>query len=186
MTTQVMQPAGMNDSGLMPSDVDPAQLASPHVKAESGEVMVSPVFPYTRSDAPADALHVTCEDLAKWALVSLQRGEIDGTRILTPESYDTLWKPYSETGWEGRLGAHYIPALAGYGLGWYTGEVDGHRLVGHAGVNPGFNAEVIVAPDDGLAVVGLANWQPVQDVPFPAIWVAIDVRYELLGVTAPE
>ena len=42
--------------------------------------LLAPAAQGLRPDAPADALHVSCEDLAKWALVSLQRGKIGGTR----------------------------------------------------------------------------------------------------------
>jgi CubicO group peptidase (beta-lactamase class C family)/predicted ester cyclase len=175
----LMQPLGMDGSGLMTSDIDPNLLASPHVNSETGEVMVSPVYPYSRHDAPADALHVSCEDLAKWALTALNRGELNGARILQPASYETMWQQYSETGIP-------EPSLLGYGLGWFVGSIEEHWLVGHPGVDPGFNIKMQLAPDDGLAVVALANWMTRFGEPFPADEAALEVFYGLLGVTVGD
>jgi CubicO group peptidase (beta-lactamase class C family) len=43
------------------------------------------------------------------------------------------------------------------GLGWFLGEQDGRRLVGHGGMDIGFGCGFIMAPDDGLAVIVMVN-----------------------------
>ncbi|MBL7255609.1 serine hydrolase domain-containing protein [Paractinoplanes lichenicola] len=45
----------------------------------------------------------------------------------------------------------------GYGLGWRDTEMDGTRVVWHAGATPGFFAHVVLLPDADVAVVVLAN-----------------------------
>ena len=54
---------------------------------------------------------------------------------------------------------HYQPdaRLPGMGLGFFRADAAGHRLVLHDGILPGFNSEVLVAPDDGIGVIGLTN-----------------------------
>lgn len=49
------------------------------------------------------------------------------------------------------------PRLPGWGLGFSRAQADGHRVVGHDGILPGFNPTLVVAPDDGLAVVAFTN-----------------------------
>lgn len=44
-----------------------------------------------------------------------------------------------------------------YGLGWSITEVDGKRVVHHTGATPGYFAHVLLVPEDGVAVVLLAN-----------------------------
>jgi hypothetical protein len=49
------------------------------------------------------------------------------------------------------------PRVPGLGLSFFRGEVGGHRTVEHDGILPGFDAEILLAPDDGLAVMAFAN-----------------------------
>jgi hypothetical protein len=55
--------------------------------------------------------------------------------------------------------AHFRPdpRLPGRGLGFVRGDAGGHRIVGHEGVLPGFNSQLLVAPDDGVGVFALTN-----------------------------
>jgi hypothetical protein len=49
------------------------------------------------------------------------------------------------------------PRLLGWGLGFALAEAGTHRMVGHDGILPGFNSELLVAPDDGLGVIAFTN-----------------------------
>jgi CubicO group peptidase (beta-lactamase class C family) len=83
----------------------------------------------------------------------------------------------------GFFGPQYGPPLAGYGLGWYVGEKDGHRLTGHQGMGEGYNTIVQFAPDDGLAVYAMANrFDPETATGLPATFTAFDVLDVLLGL----
>lgn len=44
-----------------------------------------------------------------------------------------------------------------YGLGWFLGEVDGHRMINHAGGSMGATAMLILLPDHDIAVAILGN-----------------------------
>lgn len=44
-----------------------------------------------------------------------------------------------------------------YGLGWFLGEVGGHRMVNHAGGSMGATAMLILVPDHDIAVAILGN-----------------------------
>ena len=60
----------------------------------------------------------------------------------------------------------------GYGLGWFVPELDGHRFAWHLGSNPGYLTSMILAPDDGVAVVTADNLLPNTEAP---PWYAADV-----------
>lgn len=47
--------------------------------------------------------------------------------------------------------------MPGWGLGFFSGQAGGHRVVGRDGILPGFNSTLLVAPDDGVAVVAFTN-----------------------------
>jgi hypothetical protein len=55
--------------------------------------------------------------------------------------------------------AHYQPdpRIPGLGLAFWRGEAGGHRVVEHGGILPGFNSEIFVAPDDGVATMAFTN-----------------------------
>jgi hypothetical protein len=73
--------------------------------------------------------------------------------------------------------------LQDYGLGWILAEDAGHRLVWHVGGVPGFHSNLILAPEDGVAVVTMLNLNNyLQDEPWYATEVGTAVMYELLGM----
>ena len=43
------------------------------------------------------------------------------------------------------------------GLGFFRGEIGGRRTVGHDGIWNGFRSDMILAPDEGVGVLALAN-----------------------------
>ncbi|MBM2615767.1 beta-lactamase family protein [Actinoplanes sp. LDG1-06] len=64
---------------------------------------------------------------------------------------------------QAHLDDRYAPMHTGqadggrYGLGWRVTELDGHRIVWHAGATPGYFAHVVLVPGADRAVVVLAD-----------------------------
>ncbi len=81
-------------------------------------------------------------------LVNLNRGEINGRRILRAESYDLLWSTTTET----------FTNKSQVGLSWFLGEHAGHRTVGHGGGDTGFRSYILLLPDNNIGVVLASNW----------------------------
>jgi hypothetical protein len=84
------------------------------------------------------------EDLARWTVA------LHGGRLLDTATYRAMTTPVS--GGE-----------AGYGMGTMVGTFSGHRTIFHPG-GTGSGARSLVAyfPDDSLAIVLLANAEPVD------------------------
>ena len=85
----------------------------------------------------------TADDLAKW-MIALTEG-----RVVRPETLNQMWTVTTLR--DGK------PALVDgmpYGLGWFTGAVNGHQIVGH----PGFLGSAIFHfVNDQFTVIVLTN-----------------------------
>lgn len=140
----ILSPLGMKDSTLLRSEADPKLTTSPHVMGDRLTPVVSPVYPYNRMHAPSSTLHSNLADMSRWALANLRRGELDGKRILKASSYDVMWKP---------TGDPKRPVA----ISWFLGERGGHRTVSHGGGDTGYRTNLLLLPDDGIAVVMMSN-----------------------------
>lgn len=180
----ILKPLHMDNSTFDASTVPADLLAAEHVDAGDGSVVASAPESLLRSDAPAGLLYSSCDDMLRYTLMNLNRGELNGAVILQPESYDAMWRTQTTTGLLEALGPHNGPPYGAYGLGWYVGLKSGHRLAGHGGGGNGYNTQIELAPNDNVGVVVLSNWlvdSPSNDR-FPASFAAIDVLYELLDL----
>src|SRR5256884_8899316 len=141
----ILTPLGMKDSTLLVREANPLLLTSPHVM-EKDTVVVSKIFPYNRAHAPSSTLYSSIEDMSRWAIANLNHGELDGKRILKRETLDAMWRPV-------------VDALSmKEGISWFTTEKQGHRFVLHSGGDVGFESLVLLAPEDGVAVVAMSNF----------------------------
>lgn len=84
--------------------------------------------------------------MARWAVANMNRGELDGHRILNTSTYDVMWKPAA-------VGSGPAPA----GISWFIGEVNGQKTISHGGGDDGFRTRLVMFPDKKLAVVFMTN-----------------------------
>ncbi|MEE8251643.1 MAG: serine hydrolase domain-containing protein [Gemmatimonadales bacterium] len=143
--TNILEPLGMDNSSFIHPEIDEALRTTGHV---GDPPQVSDVYPYNRRHAPSSTLNSSVAEMARWMLVNLNRGELDGRRILHAESYDLLWTPTTETSTDG----------VQVGLSWHLGEHSGHRTVFHGGRDTGFRSYILLLPDDGIGIVLASNW----------------------------
>jgi CubicO group peptidase (beta-lactamase class C family) len=106
---------------------------------------VSKVFPYNRMHSPSSTLYSNVLDMARWAMANMNRGELDGNRILKVATYDVMWKPAGEQ-------------FTRVGVSWFLGEHRGHRTVSHGGGDTGFRSNLVMIPDLKIAVVMMSNF----------------------------
>jgi CubicO group peptidase (beta-lactamase class C family) len=147
MKAHILLPAGMPNSTFLLEDVAQDRLAVPHLRTP--EMIVNPVYPYHRADAPASFLHSTVVDMCHWAITCLNRGIYAGSRILTPASYEMMWTPVAKRG--------FPPLREEMGLGWSLGHFDGVRTVGHGGGGFGWTCFLVLLPEKNRAAIILCN-----------------------------
>jgi CubicO group peptidase (beta-lactamase class C family) len=147
MREHILRPAGMPESTLLPAEVDPGKLAFPHLRIP--EMVVNPVYPYHRADAPASFLHTSVVDMCHWCLACLSQGKHTPQPLLTPESYELMWTPAASRG--------YPPLYESAGLGWTLGHFDGVNTVSHGGGGFGWTSFLVLLPERRRGAIVLCN-----------------------------
>ena len=135
---------------------------------------VCPVYPYNRIHAPSSTLHSSANEMCNWARANLNRGEFGGGRILKRESYDQMWKQQTPAG---RRHRHH----GSVGLSWFLGDYKGRRAVYHSGGDIGYTSNLVLLPDDSIAVVAMCNKMPspVRQLSFAALDVLFGEELEM-------
>jgi CubicO group peptidase (beta-lactamase class C family) len=141
----ILEPLGMKSSTLLVKQADPALLTTPHVMDKSYQPVVSKVFPYNRMHSPSSTLYSNVLDMTRWAMANMNRGELDGQRILKDSTYDVMWKPAGEQ-WQQ------------IGISWFLGKYRDHRTISHSGGDTGFVSNLVMIPDQSIAVVMMSNF----------------------------
>lgn len=147
MKEHILLPAGMPDSTFFFPEVARDKLAVPHLRTL--EMMVNPVYPYHRADAPASFLHSTVVDMCHWCITCLNQGIYNWQRILAPASYDMMWTPVAKWG--------FPPLYEDIGLGWTLGHFDGVKTVSHGGMGFGWTDFLTILPEKKRAAIILCN-----------------------------
>jgi CubicO group peptidase (beta-lactamase class C family) len=146
----ILLPLGMNDSSILIRDVDPALLANGHIQEEGGTIRVTEHYAYNRRHGPSSCLYSNVVDMSKWAIANMNRGELDGRRILDESSYELLWTPAVVVGVRDGTPRHV-------GLSWFISEYAGYETVSHGGRDIGYQTNFVMVPDEGVAVIVLSN-----------------------------
>jgi len=142
--SSILAPLGMKDSTLLLAEADRRLLASPHVPDELSAPRLSPVFPYNRAHAPSSTLYSNVLDMSRWAIANLNRGELDGRRILTASVHQQMWLPAG-------------PGFSTIGISWFLDEHRGLEAVRHGGGDVGFVSHIVLLPSRRVAVVAMSN-----------------------------
>jgi CubicO group peptidase (beta-lactamase class C family) len=171
----ILEPLGMSHSTLFMKQADPQRLTSPHNVNASFDVAVSPVFPYNRMHSPSSTLYSSVLDMTRWAMANMNRGELNGKRMLKASTYDVMWKPAGEQ-W------------SQIGISWFLRKYKDHRVIGHGGGDTGFRSNLAMLPDDGIAVVMMSNYDgpsPLSGITNAALDVALGLKPEPLPAFKP-
>ncbi len=147
MKEHILLPAGMPDSTFYFLEVARDRLAMPHLRTP--EMVVNPVYPYHRADAPSSFLHTTVVDMCHWSIACLNGGEFKGSHILSADQYPLMWTPVAPR--------NYPPFYEHAGPGWTLGHYQGRKTVSHGGGGFGWTDFLILLPEIKCAAVILCN-----------------------------
>jgi CubicO group peptidase (beta-lactamase class C family) len=157
----IFEPLGMKDSTFIKPDVALELATSPHIRTP--KMTVSDVFPYSRSQVPSGTLQSSVLDMCQWAIANLNGFDLgdhrNSPRILSPESHQLLWQPRFSTGHGSDSRQTAI------GLGWFIGDYKGMPVVMHDGGDVGYEAEIVLLPEQSVAVIVMANIFPAITTP---------------------
>jgi len=136
----IFEPLGMENSSF--DEPLPEHLASNMAKSyrlDAGTFVEKP-FEIITSFAPAGAQSATATDMVRFGQAILNGGELDGQRILAPETVELmLTRAFS-----------HDDRLMGMALGFYEISENGTRLVGHGGDTQYFHSYLGIDHEHGL------------------------------------
>ena len=144
----IVDPLGMKETILMPLEAEQARIAAPHLRKE-GKIVAAERIEYRRQTSPTGTFYFSITDMARYFAAHLHRGEFEGVRILPNAAYDAMWEPISDIG---------KGLQADFGMGWVIGDIEGHYVINFFGIEDGFEAGMILAPDEQIAVVMSSNY----------------------------
>lgn len=127
----------------------------------------------------AGGLATTPVDGARWLLLFLDRGTVDGRQVLPPAVVDSMLTVHARLDRPDGT----IRVIEGFGAAWQVGTFNGHRLAMHSGGYTGCSAHCAILPDDGVGVFVFLN----ADGPARGLGTiaAVDVLERLTGTTSP-
>ena len=140
----IFQPLGMANSDLLRSDRVQAQLATGYTLSSKGAKARTDRQGVT---AAAGSIYSTPKDMARYLAALVAGGAGEYGTILKPETLAMMFQPHYQPD----------PRIPGMGLAFWRVDMAGHPAVEHQGVVPGFNSQIFLAPDDGVAVMGFTN-----------------------------
>jgi CubicO group peptidase (beta-lactamase class C family) len=138
----VFQPLGMVNSFTDPVEAQAAGLAQGYAQVFMTALPFDQTF--YQYNLPAGFIMSSANDMARYMMALANGGELDGVRVLQPESVEQLFTPNTAIG-------------SNYGFGWYISEYYGQTQITHGGDTERFHTSVLILPDNGLTVVMLFN-----------------------------
>ncbi len=147
----VLTPCGMNATWSTTNGLVIRSFAQPHVMDSAGFTLL----PYSKTDATMHAAggHITtATDLARWLIVHLNEGRIDGKQVLPKEVIEM--SHLMAVPQDRKFGAI---RRFGWSPGWDMGVLNGDTLYHRFGSYTGFRSHLSFMPSRKLGVVVLVN-----------------------------
>ena len=160
---RIFTPLGMNNSTLNPDIAASLDRADGH-QLMLGKIITRniPIYP---SAQPAGWVMSSAEDMAKWLLVNMNNGILNGQQVIPAKVVEEMQTP----------GISLIDNgdKVSYGMGWFVGQTnDGEPVIWHSGDTPNFLSEMIILPNRNLGVVMLVNSQTSMNAHSVALGIA--------------
>jgi len=140
----VFVPLGMVDTDLDPAAVDRSRMATGYRFGVRG---VRPVRERSWVTVGATNAWSTPRDMGRYLAALLGGGANEHGAVLRPATVAEMFAPQYQPD----------PRIPGMGLGFWRTDVGGHPVVEHQGLVPGFDSQILVAPEDGVAVMAFTN-----------------------------
>jgi D-alanyl-D-alanine carboxypeptidase len=121
---------------LLPTLLDPGAL----IRERAGKLLWLNRFSIEAT--PSTGLIGPATDVAKFMMMYLNQGTLEGGSVLSPESVSLLTD---------------IEPIDGRGLGWFVGESNDERYLEHMGGGAGFATTMRLYPEAGIGIAILAN-----------------------------
>jgi CubicO group peptidase (beta-lactamase class C family) len=141
---RIFEPLGMVDTALVKSEGLRSRMATGYELRSHGAEAVDD---YQVVPVGAGAAYSTPKDMARYVAALLGGGANERGSVLKPSTLATMFEPHFQPD----------PRIPGMGLAFFRANLGRHRAVEHDGILPGFDSQILLAPDDGVGVMAFAN-----------------------------
>lgn len=140
-------PLGMTMSFFFSEEIMPHRFAVGHIVTPEGTKVATP-WALARSAHPAGGVTSTVRDMLRYARFHLNGGRTDsGEQLMQPATIAAMQTPQATAG----------SMADAVGISWLLNDLGGLRLVSHGGATNGQIAQLLLAPEQGFALVILTN-----------------------------
>lgn len=144
----IFKPLGMTQSDWFLSEIVRDRLATGYEFKDNSFKTIEQLYGYQHVvTAGASNIYSSVNDMVHYVAALMNGGANAHGRILQPETLALMIQPYFQ------LDAR----LPGQGLSFMLRNIGPHRTIGHSGGWAGFISQMLVAPDDELAVLVFTN-----------------------------
>jgi CubicO group peptidase (beta-lactamase class C family) len=161
---RVLDPLGMMNTKFSSEEARKTpDYALPYRKNRKTEVVSGIEFSRWGDVGPAGAMNSCIDDMAKYLLMHVNKGNVGGREVLGKNNADQMQSP--------QMVIQGSPLFAeesesSYGMGLFIETYRGHKHVSHGGNLDGFSLQLSFLPNDGVGVVVLTNLDgtPLRDL----------------------
>jgi CubicO group peptidase (beta-lactamase class C family) len=140
----IFEPLGMAGTDLVRSERVKSHLATGYELRSTG---AEEVTDYEVVTVGGGAVYSTPRDMARYLAALLGGGATEHGSVVKPATMAAMFQPHHQPD----------PRIPGMGLAFFRANLGGHLAVEHDGILPGFDSEILLAPDDGVGVMAFAN-----------------------------
>lgn len=153
---RIYRPVGMNETYARVSGLDPRRIAMPHSLAANGAWTTDPFDKRDVTMNSAGGHLATLNDLARWTIVQMDSGRIDGRQVF-PQAAVALSQRLiaRQTREQSKRFAYFD--REGWGAGWDLGSYEGDRMVSRFGGYASTQSRLGFLPARRIGVVGMST-----------------------------
>ena len=145
------EPLGMIETYCSIDDFKPkTKIAYPHINGTK-----IPLMNYDNSWGAA-GINTTTTDMGIWMRFLLNKGSYGDKKVMAPEAVEEIFKPRNFVEpyqFEKDVDVHF----KAYGLGLFTMDYAGKKLMQHGGGLPGYISQLAIVPEEDLGIIVLTN-----------------------------
>jgi CubicO group peptidase (beta-lactamase class C family) len=155
----VLLPAGMRETYSRVSAVDQRRIANPHRLRPDGHYVTEPFFKVDATMNSAGGHLATLHDLARWTIVQMDSGVIDGHRVFPAAAVALSHRLIAkQTRDQAKTFAYFD--REGWAAGWDIGSYEGERMVSRFGSYHSTRSHLSFLPNRRIGVVAMSSGGP--------------------------
>jgi CubicO group peptidase (beta-lactamase class C family) len=153
---RVYKPAGLRETYTRVSGLDATRIAKPHSLGADGSYKTEPFYKTDKTMNSAGGHIATLGDLARWTIVQMDSGRIDGKQVFPKEAVELSHRLIApQTRDQAKRFAFFD--REGWGAGWDVGTYEGERMVSRFGGYFTTRSHLSFLPQRRIGVVAMST-----------------------------